>query len=85
MSGDDEEEALAEARRASQLARVALIVSAMAAALAILGVTFAIYYSKLATQANPMHQRLAQIGIEDFAVPPRWAPQRISRCPRACW
>ena len=36
MSGDDEE-ALAEARRASQLARVALIVSAMAAALAILG------------------------------------------------
>ena len=36
MNGDDEE-ALAEARRAAQLARVALIVSAMAAALAILG------------------------------------------------
>jgi type IV/VI secretion system ImpK/VasF family protein len=27
----------------------------VAAALAILGVTFAIYYSKLATQANPLH------------------------------
>ena len=46
----------------------------VAAALAILGVTFAIYYSKLATQANPMHQRLAQIGIEDFAVPPPAPP-----------
>ena len=32
-----EEEALAEARRASQVARVALIVAAMAFALAILG------------------------------------------------
>jgi hypothetical protein len=34
---DDDEGALAEARRASQLARVALIVSAVAFALAILG------------------------------------------------
>ena len=33
----DEDGALAEARRASQLARVALIVSAMAFALAVLG------------------------------------------------
>ena len=33
----DEDDGLAEARRASQLARVALIVSAMAVALAILG------------------------------------------------
>ena len=34
---NNEEEARAEARRASQLARVALIVSAMAFALAVLG------------------------------------------------
>jgi hypothetical protein len=34
---NNEEGALAEARRASQLARVALIVSAMAFALAVLG------------------------------------------------
>ena len=36
MNGDDEDSS-AEVRRASQLARVALIVSAMAFALAILG------------------------------------------------
>ena len=46
----------------------------VAAAFAILGVTFAIYYTKLARQANPLHQRLAQIGIEDFALPPPPAP-----------
>ena len=46
----------------------------VAAALAILGVTFAIYYTKLANQADPLHQRLAQIGIEDFALPPPPAP-----------
>jgi type VI secretion system protein ImpK len=46
----------------------------VAAALAILGVTFAIYYTKLATQASPLHERLAQIGIEDFALPPPPAP-----------
>jgi type VI secretion system protein ImpK len=46
----------------------------VAAALSILGVTFAIYYSKLANQADPLHARLAQIGIEDFAVPPPPAP-----------
>jgi len=46
----------------------------VAAAFAILGVTFAIYYTKLARQANPLHERLAQIGIEDFALPPPPAP-----------
>jgi type VI secretion system protein ImpK len=46
----------------------------VAAALAILGVTFAIYYTKLANQASPLHERLAQIGIEDFALPPPPAP-----------
>jgi type VI secretion system protein ImpK len=46
----------------------------VSAALAILGVTFAIYYTKLARQASPLHERLAQIGIEDFALPPPPAP-----------
>ena len=46
----------------------------VAAALAIVGVTFAIYYTKLANQADPLHERLAQIGIEDFALPPPPAP-----------
>lgn len=46
----------------------------VAAALAILSVTFAIYYTKLANQASPLHERLAQIGIEDFALPPPPAP-----------
>ena len=46
----------------------------VSAALAILGVTFAIYYTKLANQASPLHERLAQIGIEDFALPPPPAP-----------
>ena len=41
----------------------------VAAALAILGMTFAIYYSKLANEASPLHARLNQIGIEDFALP----------------
>src|SRR4029450_7725072 len=46
----------------------------VAAALSILGVPFAIYYTKLARQASPLHERLAQIGIEDFALPPPPAP-----------
>ena len=36
--------------------------------------TFAVYYSWLATQADPLHARLAQVGIEDFAVPPAPTP-----------
>jgi type VI secretion system protein ImpK len=48
----------------------------VAAALAVLGVTFAIYYSKLADQAGPLHARLNQIGTEDFALPPPPAPPK---------
>jgi len=47
----------------------------VAAALATLGIAFAVYYSKLADQASPLHARLAQIGIEDFSVPPPPAPR----------
>jgi type VI secretion system protein ImpK len=46
----------------------------VAAALVILGGTFAVYYTRLANQADPLHERLAQIGIEDFALPPPPAP-----------
>ncbi len=46
----------------------------VAAALAILAVTFTVYLSRLATLADPLHARLAQIGIGDFAVPPPPAP-----------
>jgi type VI secretion system protein ImpK len=47
---------------------------ALAAALAILGVTFAVYYTRLANQADPLHVRLNQVGIEDFAEPPPAPP-----------
>src|SRR5262249_14105078 len=43
---------------------------AAAAALAILTMAFGIYYSRLATVAEPIHLRLAKIGMEDFAAPP---------------
>jgi type VI secretion system protein ImpK len=46
----------------------------VAAALAIVGVMFGVYYTKLANQAQPLHARLAQIGSEDFDVPPPPAP-----------
>ena len=45
-----------------------------AAALAILAVTFVVYHSRLSTQADPLHARLAQVGIQDFAVPPPAPP-----------
>ena len=45
-----------------------------AAALAILTVTFAIYYSRLASQADPLQAKLAQVGIEEFTVPPPAPP-----------
>jgi type VI secretion system protein ImpK len=45
-----------------------------AAALAVLAVTFTIYYSRLANQAAPLHARLGQIGVGDFAVPPPPVP-----------
>jgi type VI secretion system protein ImpK len=45
-----------------------------AAGLAILAVTFVYYQSRLSTQANPLHARLAEVGIQDFAVPPPAPP-----------
>ncbi|MEO8521699.1 MAG: type IVB secretion system protein IcmH/DotU [Acidobacteriota bacterium] len=45
-----------------------------AAAVAILAVVFVVYHSKLSTQAEPLHARLAHIGVEDFEVPPPAAP-----------
>ena len=41
----------------------------VAAALAILAVTFGVYYSWLADQAGDLHGRLARVGVEEFAVP----------------
>ena len=46
----------------------------VAAAVALLAVTFVVYYSRLATQADPLQAKLAQVGIEDFAEPPPAAP-----------
>jgi type VI secretion system protein ImpK len=40
-----------------------------AAAVAIVGVTFAIYYSRLARVADPIQLKLARIGMEDFPPP----------------
>jgi type VI secretion system protein ImpK len=41
-----------------------------AAAMALLAVTFAVYYSWLATQAEPLQAKLAQVGLGDFGAPP---------------
>jgi type VI secretion system protein ImpK len=46
----------------------------VAAAVAVLAVAFVVYQSRLATQADPLHAKLAQVGLEDFAVPPPPAP-----------
>ena len=46
----------------------------VAAALAILGITFAIYYTNLANQASPLHERLAKVGVGDFELPPPPVP-----------
>ena len=46
----------------------------VAAAVALLAVTFVVYYSRLATQADPLQAKLVQVGIEDFAVPPPARP-----------
>jgi type VI secretion system protein ImpK len=46
----------------------------VAAAVAALAVTFVVYYSRLATQADPLQAKLAQVGVEDFAEPPPAAP-----------
>jgi type VI secretion system protein ImpK len=45
-----------------------------AAAVALLAVTFVVYYSRLATQADPLQAKLAQVGLGDFAEPPPAAP-----------
>ena len=45
-----------------------------AAALAILGVTFAIYYARLGSAAEPVHAQLAKVGIEEFTAPRSTAP-----------
>ena len=45
-----------------------------AAAAAVLAVTFVVYQSRLTTQADPLQARLAQVGLEDFSVPPPPAP-----------
>jgi type VI secretion system protein ImpK len=45
-----------------------------AAALAILTVTFIIYYARLGSAAEPVHQTLAQLGLEGFSRPGPVAP-----------
>ena len=45
-----------------------------AAALALLAVTFAVYYSRLGTAAAPVHAALAKVGVEDFTAPRAAAP-----------
>jgi type VI secretion system protein ImpK len=45
-----------------------------AAAVAILAATFAVYYSRLATRADPLQAKLAQVGVGDFAEPPPAPP-----------
>jgi len=46
----------------------------VAAALVVLTVTFVFYNWRLANQAAPIHEKLAQVGVDDFAVPPPAAP-----------
>jgi type VI secretion system protein ImpK len=41
-----------------------------AAALAILALTFAVYYARLERAAAPIHAQLAQVGLEGFAAAP---------------
>jgi type VI secretion system protein ImpK len=45
-----------------------------AAALAILAVTFALYYARLGDATAPMHAELAKVGLEDFTAPREAAP-----------
>ena len=56
-----------------------------AAALAILAITFAVYYARLGSAAAPVHAELAQVGLEEFTAPP--APRRRSagRRSSSCW
>ena len=45
-----------------------------AAALAILAVTFGVYYARLGSAAAPVHQSLSQMGLEGFSQPGQVAP-----------
>ena len=45
-----------------------------AAALAVLAVTFGVYYSRLGTLAAPIHEKLAQVGMVEAPIPPSPPP-----------
>lgn len=45
-----------------------------AAALAMLAMAFTFYYSRLATEASPLQERLARVGMEAFSAPAPPAP-----------
>jgi type VI secretion system protein ImpK len=47
-----------------------------AAALAILAITFTVYYASLASDASPVQAALAKVGLEDFSLPPQPVPVR---------
>jgi type VI secretion system protein ImpK len=40
-----------------------------AAALAVLGISFVVYYARLGSAAAPVHAELARVGLEDFTTP----------------
>jgi type VI secretion system protein ImpK len=46
-----------------------------AAALAVLAITFTVFYAGLARRTAPLHAELARIGLDDFATPVAAAPQ----------
>jgi type VI secretion system protein ImpK len=46
-----------------------------AAAVAVLAVAFSVYYSSLATLADPLHTTLARVGVEVFDPPPPPPPR----------
>ena len=45
-----------------------------AASLAILAITFAVYYARLGSAAAPVQAELARVGLEDFTAPQKTAP-----------
>jgi type VI secretion system protein ImpK len=45
-----------------------------AASLAILAITFAVYYARLGSAAAPVQAELARVGLEDFTAPQQAAP-----------
>jgi type VI secretion system protein ImpK len=48
-----------------------------AAAVALLALTFVVYYSRLATVADPLHAQLSRIGVEVFSTPPPPSPKPV--------